>query len=45
LSDGAYGNTADGKEQILALLAEVFDLQPVEAPIPGMGSVFLLERK
>jgi hypothetical protein len=45
LSDGAYGNTAEGEEQILALLAEVFDLQPVEAPIPGMGSVFLLERK
>jgi hypothetical protein len=45
LSDGAYGNTAEGQDQILALLAESFDLKPVEAPIPGMGSVFLLERK
>ena len=36
---------AEGRAQILALLAENFNLEPVEAAIPGMDTVYLLEKK
>lgn len=44
LSDGAYGNTAAGQDQILALLMGEFTPQPVESSIPGIGTVYLLHK-
>lgn len=42
LSDGAYGNTAENEEAILALLAQVFVVEPVDGLIPGVGDVYRL---
>jgi hypothetical protein len=45
LSDTAYGNTESGREEILALLEEDFEVIRLEEGVPGIGVMYLLGRE
>jgi uncharacterized membrane protein len=45
LSEGAYGNSAEGHQEILSILDEGFMLHPVDGSIPGINAAYLLEKR